>query len=657
MTTEGVLVNLEKEVTELENLIQNASSDEIEKLVAQNKKMEYRLKHVNMSIEEEKKFVPKSNLPDMDYSKCLSPGSMLKHAFTSAIHKAFPSEISHTAVIDKPKNEYTVDYQCNSALSLSRKLKQKPQETAKIILENLPASIKPFLESTEVQGPGFINIKFLTSWISERAISGFTEEFPSGRCTSKKQKMIIDYSSPNIAKDMHVGHLRSTIIGDALGNLFDYLDYNVMRLNHVGDWGTQFGMLIAHLQDSFPDYATKCPSIQDLQAFYKESKKRFDEEPDFKIRAYKLVVQLQSKEQGIITAWQAICEASRNNFEKIYKDLNISPDLKERGESFYQEGMEKLMYKLKDDGVMQYDEGRYIYFPKGCEIPLTLIKSDGGFTYDSSDLTALKQRVEEEKADVILYVTDAGQSTHFQTCFAAAKELGIYNDDKTRVVHVPFGVVLGEDKKKFKTRSGETVKLSALLQEAKDRAGEIMKERAELQNWTEEEYQTNKRGVAMSSVKYSDLASNREKAYIFSFDKMISFKGNTGAYLCYAYTRIQSILRKVDAPEMSELQAWTKNVDVSLKHQEERKLAKKVLQWYDKVDLVEKELYMHVLCDWLYDLATSFTKFYDNCYVLEVNKETGEKVLNKDRLILVALTSMIMKKAFKVLGFLPTSRM
>jgi arginyl-tRNA synthetase len=279
------------------------------------------------------------------------------------------------------------------------------------------------------------------------------------------RRVLVDFSSPNVAKEMHVGHLRSTIIGDSISRLMEFLGHDVIRINHVGDWGTQFGMLIAHLQDKFPDYNKEGYTLplSDLQGFYRESKKRFDDDEVFKKRAYACVVELQAKKPEYIKGWNMICDVSRREFSKIYQRLGVV--VTERGESFYQDLMVSLVKELKDKNLLEADEGRYIMWGTKEKLPLTVIKSDGGFTYDTSDMAAIRHRIEEEKANWIIYVTDLGQATHFYSIFDCAEKAGILDRTKVRVDHAGFGVVLGDDKKKFKTRSGDTVRLLELLDE------------------------------------------------------------------------------------------------------------------------------------------------------------------------------------------------
>lgn len=351
----------------------------------------------------------------------------------------------------------------------------------------------------------------------------------------KRERIVVDFSSPNIAKEMHVGHLRSTIIGESICRILEFLNHDVLRINHLGDWGTQFGMLIAHLQDEFPNFKTESPPISDLQAFYKESKKLFDEDEAFKKRAYACVVQLQSGNPDYVAAWKLICEVSRQEFQKIYDRLNVS--IIDRGESFYNSRMHIVVKELKELNLLEEDEGRLIMWSSEKQegIPLTIVKSDGGYTYDTSDMATIKNRVQEEKGDRFIYVTDVGQYGHFVLIEACAKRAGILRSDQ-KLDHVGFGVVLGEDKKKFKTRSGDTIKLIDLLDEGLKRALDKLVEKGRDKVLTPEELKQAQEAVAYGCIKYADLSHNRINDYIFSFDKMLDDKGNTAVYLLYALT-------------------------------------------------------------------------------------------------------------------------
>jgi len=643
---------LETKVDDLIHQFNNPEDPELSKLITENNKLEYRLKHLNRTIQKEKLTCLNKLSIDTDI---FSLNKLLKIAFKLSITESFPG-VNHEPLITTANDENKFDYQVNSSLALGKQLKMKPRDVAEEIVKNLPKSINETCEKIEIGGPGFINIKFKTSIIKKKLLNAVKNNFKAPKLGSAK-KLVIDYSSPNIAKDMHVGHLRSTIIGDTIANLFEYLGYKVLRLNHVGDWGTQFGMLIAHLQDSFPDYANNTPDIADLQEFYKASKKLSDSDENFKKRAYENVVKLQKYDPVINQAWKAICKVSRDNFNKIYDDLNISSELIERGESFYNKLMLELMDYLSKKNILVEDDGRKIYWPKGCQVPLTLIKSDGGYTYDTSDLACIKQRIDVEKANAIIYVVDAGQAVHFDGIFKAAQELNFYDPNLIRVQHVSFGMVLGTDRKKFKTRSGETVKLKKLLNEGKERAGEVIKDRKKekFEELSEAEFQHIKKAVGMSAIKYSDLSTSRINDYVFSFDKMLDFKGNTGAYLLYAYTRIRSISRKSEFESKTVREKWVNEVEIHLEIPEERKLAKRILQWYDRIETLQEDLCPHILCDWLYDLAKTFTSYYDKYYVVE--KRDGQTKVNKDRLLICEITAMIFEKAFHILGFLSVEKM
>ncbi|XP_060693315.1 arginine--tRNA ligase, cytoplasmic isoform X2 [Hemiscyllium ocellatum] len=590
-------------------------------------------------------------------SSMININQHLQNIFSVAIKLAYPHFENPPLAVTPSQQAKFGDYQCNSAMAMSQQLKAKgekinPVEIAKQIINNIPKN--DVIEKVEIAGPGFVNIhlnkEFISKLLTDLLVNGVRPP-PVG----PKKKVVVDFSSPNIAKEMHVGHLRSTIIGDSMCRLFEFVGYDVLRLNHVGDWGTQFGMLIAHLQDKFPDYLVVSPPIGDLQAFYKESKKRFDEEEDFKKRAYECVVQLQSHNQEITKAWNLICEVSRKEFQNIYDCLDIK--LIERGESYYQDMMVDVVKMFEEKGLVQLDEGRKIVFPPGCSLPLTIEKSDGGYTYDTSDLAALRQRIIDEKADMIVYVVDSGQSVHFQTFFAAAQMIGWYDPKKIRVEHTGFGVVLGEDKKKFKTRSGETVRLIDLLDEGLKRSMEklLAKERDKV--LTPDELKAAQEAVTYGCIKYADLSHNRTNDYIFSFDKMLDDRGNTAAYLLYAFTRIRSITRLANIDDATLQKAATETT-ILLSHEKEWKLGKCILRFPEIINKILDDLYLHTLCDYLFELATTFTEFYDNCYCVEKDRQTGEVVkVNMWRMLLCDATASVMAQSFAILGIKPVEKM
>lgn len=574
----------------------------------------------------------------------------LKEIFQQAVNIAFPELPNAPCVVsESPK----ADFQFSSCMSICQLLKEKqiktsPLEIAKKVIEKLPYS--SIVEKTEVSGPGFINV-FISKDYVKQAIQSILNDGVKPPPT-KKKRIVIDFSAPNIAKEMHVGHLRSTIIGDSIARLMEFLGHDVLRINHLGDWGTQFGMLIAHLEDRFPDYVKVSPPIADLQSFYKESKKRFDEDEEFKKRAYDRVVKLQSGEPNSTKAWQLICDVSRREFQKIYDLLDIK--LIERGESFYQSRMEKLVKELEQKRLLEEDDGRKIMWGDKNDdfggIPLTIIKTGGGFTYDTSDMATIKQRIEEEKADWLIYVTDAGQATHFKAIFSCAKRAGILDPSKIRVDHVGFGVVLGEDGKKFKTRSGDTVKLSELLDEGLKRSLDKLKEKERDKVLNQEEMNEAQRNVAFGCIKYADLSKNCKNEYVFSFDKMLEDKGNTAVYLLYANTRICSIARNLGEEFLKTLPKLKKETPIELEHAKEYKLAKILIQFPDIIDRITRDLTINSLCEYLYQVSTTFTEFYDSCYCIEKNKQGEIVKINTSRILLCEATAAIMAECFKILG-------
>uniref|UniRef100_A0AAZ3R417 Arginine--tRNA ligase, cytoplasmic n=1 Tax=Oncorhynchus tshawytscha TaxID=74940 RepID=A0AAZ3R417_ONCTS len=620
--------SLTAEIESLKNPQSLGLSSHLDGLREENAKLKYRLNILKRSLQEERSQCSKT---------MMNINQRLQEIFGEAIREAWPDLENPPLAVTPNQQAKFGDYQCNSAMAMaqvmmkSKGLKVNPREIAEKIQQNIPDN--ELIEKTEIAGPGF---KILHA-VCHRA------------------HVVVDFSSPNIAKEMHVGHLRSTIIGDSMCRLFEFLGYDVLRLNHVGDWGTQFGMLIAHLQDKFPNYLTVSPPIGDLQAFYKESKKRFDEEEDFKKRAYQCVVKLQSKDPAFIKGWNLICDVSRNEFQKVYNCLDIQ--IIERGESFYQEKMIAVVKEFEAKGLVEMDEGRKIVFAPGQQIPLTVVKSDGGYTYDTSDLAALRQRLFDEKADIIIYVTDSGQGTHFQVVFAAAQMIGWYDPKVTRVEHAGFGVVLGEDKKKFKTRSGDTVRLMDLLDEGLKRSMDKLKEKDRDKVLSTEELTKAQHSVAFGCIKYADLSHNRINDYVFSFDKMLDDRGNTAAYLLYAFTRIRSIARLANIDEVA-LRKAAETTDVLLQHDKEWKLGKCLIRFPEILQKILDDLLLHTLCDYLYELATTFTEFYDSCYCIEKDRQTGEVVkVNMWRMLLCDATAAIMAKGFDILGINPVSRM
>ncbi|KAI5739853.1 arginine--tRNA ligase, cytoplasmic-like isoform X1 [Diaphorina citri] len=659
--------------------ISESATEDVLAAQLQNTKLKHRLAILQRAIAEEEKkqgissssssqtkgTAKKMNVPVRDR---MSVRDYLSDVFTHAVQVAFPELGDKTASVASTNEKYVHkfgDFQCNDAMALCKIFKDKgekknpfdiAQSIASVVTSELATnpSLAKVIDKIEVAKPGFVNV-FLSRVYAGEQIKDIIVNGVQPPTLNKKLRVLVDFSSPNIAKEMHVGHLRSTIIGDTISRLLEYLGHDVVRLNHVGDWGTQFGMLIAHLQDKFPDYLTKSPPIADLQAFYKESKKRFDEDEIFKKRAYQCVVALQRFDPDYKKAWEMICDVSRRDFQKIYDRLNVT--LTERGESFYQKHMEQLVPYLEKKGLLELDDGRKIMWGEDRgSIPMTIVKSDGGFTYDTSDLAAIRQRIEEEKADWIVYVTDLGQGVHFRLLEECAKKAGILNPNKTRMDFVGFGVVLGEDRKKFKTRSGDTVKLSELLDEGLRRSLDKLKDKNRHTELTPTELSEAQQAVAYGCIKYADLSHNRNLDYVFSFDKMLDDRGNTAVYLLYAYTRIASIARTAGI-NSEDLRVAAQSTPVSLEHEKEFALAKTLLRMNDVLMLVTRDLCLHHLCEYLYDISTAFSEFYDNCYCIEKDAEGKIKTVHTGRLLLAEATAKVMKKCFDILNIRTVHKM
>lgn len=650
MSLADKLKQVERLEAELDSLLGDSSVTELK---TENTKLNYQINQLKKAIAEER-----SQIKPPTVTINQSVFDSLQSIFSFAIATAFPDLLTPQAKLNPVADKMAKfgDYMCVSTMDIAKLYKEQgvnknPREIAQKIVESIPEN--EIIESTNIAGPGFINVMINQAYLLKQISSIYQNDVQVDK-TKKPLRVVVDYSSPNIAKEMHVGHLRSTIIGDSIANLFESFGHEILRVNHVGDWGTQFGMLIAHLIDLFPDYATNIPRISDLQKFYKESKKRFDDEEEFKKRAYENVVRLQSHEPAIHKAWQAICEVSRQEFQKVYDRLSIK-GLKEVGESFYQDKMDAIVEKLKKEDLLVFDDGRYIMWAPGVEIPLTVVKTGGGYTYDTSDLAALNYRVNELKADVVIYVTDNGQELHFRQVFAAAEKAGFYSSNKTRIEHAGFGVVLGEDKKKFKTRSGETIRLVDLLDQGIEKSRALQKENDKT-NLNAEELKRAEEAVAYGCIKYADLQSNRKNDYVFSFDKMLDMKGNTAAYLLYQLTRIRSVVRKVgDKVTSEQLSEVAAKLSFDFNHPRERKLAKTILKYHEILYQASRDLLIHRICEWMYELSKTFSEFYNECYVIET--KDGKEVINYGRLILAESTARVMEAAFKILGIQTLEKM
>ncbi|WP_008310599.1 arginine--tRNA ligase [Leptolyngbya sp. PCC 6406] len=571
-----------------------------------------------------------------------------------ALVSAFGPDLAGTDPVLVPaSNPKFGDFQANGAMALAKRLKDKPRAIAEKIVAHL--EVTDLCEPPEIAGPGFINLRLKATYIEAQLNALTGDERLGVAAVAQPQKVIVDFSSPNIAKEMHVGHLRSTIIGDSIARVLEFAGHDVLRLNHVGDWGTQFGMLITHLQTACPEALTSGGNVDigDLVTFYKQAKERFDQDEDFKARSREAVVALQSGDATARAAWTALCNQSRKAFQTLYDRLDIC--LTERGESFYNPFLADVVQELAAQGLLVADQGAQVVFLEGFSnkegdpLPLIIQKSDGGFNYATTDLAAIRYRTQEDGAQRILYVVDAGQGNHFAQVFQVAARAG-WIPEGVELTHVPFGVVQGEDGKKFKTRSGETVRLKDLLDEAVTRSRVDLETRIQTEGReeTEEFIQTVAETVGIGAVKYADLSQNRTSNYIFSYDKMLALQGNTAPYLLYAYVRVQGISRK-GTIDLSQLGT---DAAVHLGDDSEFTLAKHLLQLDEVVAEVARDLLPSRLCQYLFELSQKFNQFYDRCSVLQ-----AEEPQRTSRLILCDLTARTLKLGLSLLGIAVLERM
>ena len=534
------------------------------------------------------------------------------------------------------------EYQFNGAMALAKRLKQKPRDIAEQILEKV--QLDDVASKLEVAGPGFINIHLKNDWLSawcERALqdSKLTVE------AHTSQTIVVDYSSPNLAKEMHVGHLRSTIIGDAVVKVLEYLGHNVIRQNHMGDWGTQFGMLLAHLNDQLQNASVAETALSDLEDFYREAKVRFDNEDGFADRARDYVVKLQGGDADCLALWQQFIDISISHSEDVYKKLNVSLGREHvMGESSYNPDLGTVIADLTAKDIAVEDSGaKVVFIPEmknkdGDPAVYIVQKSGGGYLYATTDLAAIRYRADKLHAQRTLIFTDARQALHFKQTEIVARRAGYLGADES-YEHCPFGMMLGKDNKPFKTRSGETIKLSDLLDEAIERAGVLIGQRES--TLSESEKQQVAKTVGIGAVKYADLSKNRTTDYIFDWDTMLSFEGNTAPYLQYAYTRVKSIFRKADQ-DMDSYQAV-----VSIASSQEHDLVVKLMQFDEVLESVCKEATPHIMCTYLYEVASLFMRFYEANPVLKPEVSEADR---KSRLGLCALSAKTLRTGLKILG-------
>ena len=540
------------------------------------------------------------------------------------------------------------DYQANGIMASAKKLGLNPREFAQKVLEH--AVLSDVAEKTEIAGPGFINIFLNPTWLANN-VSAALKDQNLGVSANEKQTIVIDYSSPNVAKEMHVGHLRSTIIGDAVVRTLEFLGHNVIRANHVGDWGTQFGMLIAYLEKMENEHASEM-ELQDLEAFYREAKKHYDEDEAFAEKARNYVVKLQGGDEYCRTMWKKLVDITMQQNQRNYDRLNVTLTEKDvMGESLYNPMLPAIVEDLKKQGLAVEDEGALVVYldefknKEGEAMGVIVQKKDGGFLYTTTDIAAAKYRYETLKADRALVFSDTRQSQHMQQAWLITRKAG-YVPDSFSLEHKNFGMMLGKDGKPFKTRTGGTVKLADLLDEAIERATVLINEKNT--NLSDDEKTAVIEAVGIGSVKYADLSKNRTTDYVFDWDNMLSFEGNTAPYMQYAYTRIRSIFNKADVDPTALAEA-----KIQLSDEKERALAIKLLQFEEAVQTVGKEGTPHVLCAYLYELAGVFSSFYEHCPILNAEDES----VKLSRLKLASLTEKTLKQGLELLGIKTIEKM
>ncbi len=613
---------------------------------------------------------------------------LLEERVTAALGEAYPEAADAPAVLLPAQDPRFGDYQANGAMGLAKRLGKSPREVAAAIVERLDVS--DLCDPPEIAGPGFINLRLKADWVGARLGEANADDRLAVPEVQEPETVVVDYSAPNLAKEMHVGHLRSTIIGDALVRMLDFLGHDVERQNHVGDWGTQFGMLVTHMRDvcakRFGDYEISTivrivdpELIGDLEEFYRQAKKRFDTEEEFQRRSREAVVRLQSGDQGTVELWHGFREVSLDHCKAVYQRLGVLLSENDvRGESAYNEVLPGIVEHLRQEGLLTESEGAQCVFltdeqgepifqsKNGDPLPLIVQKSDEGYLYATTDLAALAFRTghisqlsdgsASPQADRILYVVDARQALHFRMVFECAYQAGFADRDEHDLVHVAFGTMMGEDRRPFKTREGGTVKLMDLLDEAERRAYDLVTEKnaadaeaGRAEPLSEKERKRIAHIVGIGAVKYADLSQNRTSDYVFSWDKMLSLQGNTAPYMQYACARVRSIFRK-GAHDPDALRSDSDSLPLA--EAEERALGVAALRLSEVLDRALEDYRPNVLAAYLYDLAGAFTAFYEACPVLKSDEPT-----RRARLKLCDLTARTIERGLGLLGIETAERM
>lgn len=540
------------------------------------------------------------------------------------------------------------DYQANGVMAVAKKLGMAPRQLAEQVLSHLDLS--GIANKVEIAGPGFINIFLDPAFLAENVSSALKSE-RLGVAQPPAQTVVVDYSAPNVAKEMHVGHLRSTIIGDAAVRTLEFFGHKVIRANHVGDWGTQFGMLIAYLEKQQQENAGEM-ALADLEGFYREAKKHYDEDEAFAERARSYVVKLQGGDEYFREMWRKLVDITMSQNQLTYNRLNVTLTRDDvMGESLYNPMLPGIVADLKAKGLAVESEGATVVFldeyknKEGEPMGVIIQKKDGGYLYTTTDIACAKYRYENLHADRVLYYIDSRQHQHLMQAWTIVRKAG-YVPESVPLEHHMFGMMLGKDGKPFKTRAGGTVKLADLLDEALERARRLVAEKNP--DMPADELEKLANAVGIGAVKYADLSKNRTTDYIFDWDNMLAFEGNTAPYMQYAYTRVLSVFRKADIDESALVAA-----PVVIIEDREAQLAARLLQFEETLTVVAREGTPHVMCSYLYDLAGLFSGFYEHCPILSAESEETRN----SRLKLALLTAKTLKLGLDTLGIETVERM
>lgn len=557
-----------------------------------------------------------------------------------------PEGLSPAIQVENTKDKTHGDFASNIAMMLAKPAGMKPRDLAEQLIAALPADAA--ISKVEIAGPGFLNFYQDNQALAQRLEVALADAALNVRKVGPAQRVVVDLSAPNLAKEMHVGHLRSTIIGDGVARVLEFLGDEVIRQNHVGDWGTQFGMLLAYMQEN---PAAADSELSDLENFYRAAKKRFDESPEFAGRARELVVQLQAGDAECLRLWTRFNDISLSHCQALYDRLGVKLSMADvKGESAYNDDLANVVADLKAKGLLSESDGAQCVFmdefknAEGNPLPLIVQKAGGGYLYATTDLAATRYRANVLKADRALYFVDQRQALHFQMVFSAARLAG-FVPASMQLEHMGFGTMNGADGRPFKTRDGGTVKLVDLINEAEERAYSLVKSKnPELD---EAELRQIANAVGVSAVKYADLSKHRASDYSFNFELMLSFEGNTAPYLLYAYTRVASVFRKL-GKDFSEVDG-----QIRLEAPQEIDLATKLAQFGEVLNNVADKGTPHILCTYLYDLAGLFSSFYEHCPILSAEDQATQQ----SRLRLAALSGRTLKQGLELLGLHTLERM